>query len=336
MLYLKSFIFANLASNTAHIKALAAAGCPYLEPCEIPIADGRAHKILVTYCNGWYAIPAPEIFSRHSGTCLILGDRSSALPPHAMKLGDCFRLGSVGLVVTEMKLPGQEIRRLDGSIVQFLKDEALAFETEELAALAIEEGAGAGAGAVKAGAAESGALDTPILDDFREGNLSDSGSGPQNASSRRPSSRCSRACRTSIASDGETTALDYNSLQSHQDQDQDLSQDAGGSETETRGRAHGLDSSSQGSLSPPASPLRSSFAGMGMTMGERFICYMCYETHDTPEDPLVAPCDCRGDTRYLHVQCLHRWYQTSLNSHRAQVIRLTGSGAPACKICGGK
>ena len=247
-----------------------------------------------------------------------------------MKLGDCFRLGSVGLVVTEMKLPGLEIRRLDGSIVQFLKDEALAFETEELAALAIEEGAGA----VSAGAADSSALDTPILDDFREENLSDSGSGRQITSTRRPSSRCSRACRTSIASDGDTTALDYNSLLSHQDQD--LSQDAGGSETETRARAHGLDSSSHGSSSPPASPLRSSFAGLGMTMGERFICYMCYETHDTPEDPLVAPCDCRGDTRYLHVQCLHRWYQTSLNSHRAQVIRVTGSGAPACKICGGK
>jgi len=83
--------------------------------------------------------------------------------------------------------------------------------------------------------------------------------------------------------------------------------------------------------SPNPSPVRLT----GMAMGERFICYMCYETHDTLEDPLVAPCDCRGDTRYLHVQCLQRWYQTSMHSHRAQVIRMTGSGAPACKICGG-
>ena len=30
------------------------------------------------------------------------------------------------------------------------------------------------------------------------------------------------------------------------------------------------------------------------------------------EDALVAPCDCRGDTRYLHVQCLQKWYQASI------------------------
>ena len=85
----------------------------------------------------------------------------------------------------------------------------------------------------------------------------------------------------------------------------------------------------------PDSPPPFFCKGLGLTNGERFICYMCYETHDTAEDPLVAPCDCRGDTRYLHVACLQKWYQSSMNSHRAQVIRITGSGAPACKICGG-
>lgn len=61
---------------------------------------------------------------------------------------------------------------------------------------------------------------------------------------------------------------------------------------------------------------------------------MCYESHDTPEDHLVAPCACKGDTRYLHVQCLQKWYQSSLSGWRSLVIRTTGSGAPACKICG--
>ena len=63
-------------------------------------------------------------------------------------------------------------------------------------------------------------------------------------------------------------------------------------------------------------------------------CYMCYESHDTPEDHLVAPCACKGDTRYLHVLCLQKWYQSSLSGWRSLVIRTTGSGAPACKICG--
>jgi hypothetical protein len=72
----------------------------------------------------------------------------------------------------------------------------------------------------------------------------------------------------------------------------------------------------------------------GIGNGEKFICYMCYETHDLPEDPLVAPCECRGDTRYLHVQCLQKWYQSSVCGPQSQVIRTTGNGAPACKICG--
>lgn len=76
------------------------------------------------------------------------------------------------------------------------------------------------------------------------------------------------------------------------------------------------------------------FDVLGITNGERFVCYMCYETHDTPSDPLVAPCDCKGDTRYLHVQCLQKWYHSSVAGPQARVIRTTGSGAPACKICG--
>ena len=90
----------------------------------------------------------------------------------------------------------------------------------------------------------------------------------------------------------------------------------------------------------------------GTGANSNLFCYMCYESHDTPEDHLVAPCDCKGDTRYLHVQCLQKWYQSSLSGWRSLVIRTTGltisssenslsyysfatgSGAPACKICG--
>jgi len=218
-----------------------------------------------------------------------------------MKLGDCFRLGSVGLVVTEVKLPGEEIRRLDSSIVQFLKDEALAFDSDEdLAALAMEESAmdisGRFGGGGGGGESEAG-----------DGEYSSRDASPQQWNT--PGARASNhsLAGTSLASEGATER---------------------GTEW---GSERGDNNNNSNNNSPSSSPLR--FAGM--TMGERYICYMCYETHDTPEDPLVAPCDCRGDTRYLHVQCLHKWYQTSLNTHRAQVIRITGSGAPACKICGG-
>jgi RING-variant domain len=63
----------------------------------------------------------------------------------------------------------------------------------------------------------------------------------------------------------------------------------------------------------------------GIANGERFICYMCYETHDTPADPLVAPCECKGDTRYLHVQCLQKWYHSSVSGAHAQVLSMSAS-----------
>ena len=38
------------------------------------------------------------------------------------------------------------------------------------------------------------------------------------------------------------------------------------------------------------------------------------------------------DTRYLHVQCLQKWYHSSVCGPAARVIRTTGNGAPACKV----
>lgn len=172
---------------------------------------------------------------------------------YPIKVGDCFRLGSVGVVVSELKLEDQEEERLDARTLDFLKDEALAFDTsEDLAGLATDE-----------------------MED----------------------------CKSSHGS---------------------------------------VDSADDHTVPNYAS---------GLTNGEKYICYMCYETHNTFEDPLIAPCECKGDTRFLHVQCLQKWYHSSAHGSRAQVIRTTGkapppllvlilillvpgNGAPACKICG--
>eukprot|EP01034_Spumella_vulgaris_P022095 gene22095-28194_t len=190
---------------------------------------------------------------------MILGDRNIISAPFSVKVGDCFRLGSVGLVVSELKIPGQDELRLDAKTLQFLKDEALAFDTQEdMATLAFDE-------------------EQQIN---RESEL---------------------------------------------EHEHDLEHSLDGN-----GEEHDADE-------PSASPEKNrniSADNAGLTNGERFICYMCYETHNTEEDSLVAPCDCRGDTRYLHVQCLQKWYQSSVCGSQAQVIRTTGNGAPACKICG--
>mmetsp|Transcript_6359 Transcript_6359/g.10423 ORF Transcript_6359/g.10423 Transcript_6359/m.10423 type:complete len:1182 (-) Transcript_6359:159-3704(-) len=209
-----------------------------MEPSEYPLLDSRAHQLLIAYDNGWNAISSPEVFSRHTGTCLIIGDRTDQGRGHEIKLGDCFRLGSVGVVVSEIKRPGEKEERLDTKRLQYLREEALNFEHD-------------GDEAVLAAKEENGVL--------KQAN----GGGDD--------------C----------------------EHDEDV-------------------------VSPTA---RDNISG-------NLFCYMCYESHDTPEDHLVAPCACKGDTRYLHVQCLQKWYQSSLAGWRSLVIRTTGSGAPACKICG--
>ena len=151
-------------------------------------------------------IPFPEPFSRHSGTCLILGDRNITSAPYRMRVGDCFRLGSVGLVVSEMKELDRPEQRLDAKTLEFLKDESLKFDSpDDMAPLAADE--------------------------ERELNLKSTGVSPQKDN------------KDNINDDDDSVAAE--------------------------------------------SVCRTLCSG-GVGGGERFICYMCYETHDTEEDALVA------------------------------------------------
>jgi hypothetical protein len=66
------------------------------------LSDTRACQLLVTSHNkSYYVVPAPEAFSRHSGTCRLLGDRKHPVASHTLKVGDFLRVGSVGVVVIE-------------------------------------------------------------------------------------------------------------------------------------------------------------------------------------------------------------------------------------------
>lgn len=67
------------------------------------------------------------MFFVSTGTCLIIGDRSVHCPPLPIRLGDCFRLGSVGVVVSEIRSSDDgEPERLDAKSLQYLRDEAMA------------------------------------------------------------------------------------------------------------------------------------------------------------------------------------------------------------------
>lgn len=66
------------------------------------LSDTRACQLLVTtHAKSFWVVPAPEAFSRHSGTCRLLGDRKHPPAPHTLSVGDFLRVGSVGVVVIE-------------------------------------------------------------------------------------------------------------------------------------------------------------------------------------------------------------------------------------------
>lgn len=108
-----------------HIKE-ALANYGYTEPpLEINLSDSRAHRVLIIHTDRWYVAPSQEYFSRHSGTCIVLGDKKSTSQPFEIKIGDCFRLGSVGLVVAEVKTVNGEEQHLDSKQLDVLIDEGI-------------------------------------------------------------------------------------------------------------------------------------------------------------------------------------------------------------------
>jgi hypothetical protein len=87
------------------------------------LSDTRACQLLVTtHAKSFWVVPAPEAFSRHSGTCRLLGDRKHPPAPHTLQVGDFLRVGSVGVVVIETH-DGLENRVLsEDKIQKIMKD----------------------------------------------------------------------------------------------------------------------------------------------------------------------------------------------------------------------
>ena len=62
-------------------------------------------------------------------------------------------------------------------------------------------------------------------------------------------------------------------------------------------------------------------------------CRVCWDGHDTEEDPLRSPCSCTGSLRYIHDKCYRQWlerqYTTRSNKERVELIN---SGVE-CEVC---
>jgi len=189
------------------------------------LSDTRACQLLVTtHRKSFWVVPAPEAFSRHSGTCRLLGDRKHPPAPHSLQVGDFLRVGSVGVVVIETH-DGKENKVLSEEKIQkIMKDTTNS---------------------------NGGFLDL-------------------------------------AETDGENS-------------DDSMDGDVQG---------HKLPTGEQNADSKP-------------------VCYMCFDEEDTDENPMITPCKCKGDTQYVHVECLRKWHTAEADN---QICFLSSVDA-TCSVC---
>lgn len=97
----------------------------------------------------YFVVPSPELFSRHTGTCRVLGDKHQRAADHPLQVGDYLRIGSVGLVVSEMHVGegGGGAVAISERDLYYLREDAGElkedlFSLEEAATAAAERGQG--------------------------------------------------------------------------------------------------------------------------------------------------------------------------------------------------
>ena len=56
---------------------------------------------------------------------------------------------------------------------------------------------------------------------------------------------------------------------------------------------------------------------------------MCFDEEDTVENPMITPCKCSGDTKYVHVECLRKWHTAEADN---QICFLSSVDA-TCSVC---
>ena len=196
------------------------------------LSDTRASQLLITsHHKSYYVIPAPEAFSRHSGTCRLLGDRKHNPCNHTLKVGDFLRVGSVGVVVIETHNGTQHESMSEERIQRIMQDTTV-----------------------------GGYVDAEETD------LEDS------------------------------------------------------SDVETAGAFLARHAASLPTL---PSPTKSNQEYDVPT------CYMCFDDEDTEENPLISPCKCKGDTQFVHVDCLRKWHTAEADN---QICFLSTVDA-TCSVC---
>ena len=239
-------------------------------------ARAYSSQLRVAHNEGkFYCMPGRDsFFSSHTGACVLLGDRKHRSARHMLRLGDILRMGSVGLVISE-------IRRSD---------------------------------------TDSESLSTAQLRSLRAGA----------STSRVAYSRDGPTAEASVA-EGTATGMGWPIADAASQDEGDTDWPNAADDTDTDGEddeltVRGTSSTGIGASSTTVPQQRGKRA-LG-ALGP--CCYICYDKHSA-EDPLVSPCDCRGDTKYVHVKCLAKWNLTGQGQIFVRTQNLAGTAS--CSIC---
>ena len=69
--------------------------------------------------------------------------------------------------------------------------------------------------------------------------------------------------------------------------------------------------------------------GVDNATNDHPVCYMCFDEEDTVDNPMITPCKCSGDTKYVHVECLRKWHTAEADN---QICFLSSVDA-TCSVC---
>ena len=62
-------------------------------------------------------------------------------------------------------------------------------------------------------------------------------------------------------------------------------------------------------------------------------CKVCLQGEDNSADKLVAPCQCRGSCRYIHLECLREWVKSKVRKEHKGIVTSYCFRKWECELC---
>jgi hypothetical protein len=277
--------------------------------------DSRATTLAVKYdpSRGKFVCGSSiERFSGHTGVCRVLGSKKYPIIPHSLQIGDLLRIGSVGLVVCELN------RGPSDTDVEALTEDEYQYIKENYLSLPLQQ--------TFRPTDSTGRSNNQHEDEDEEEEEEDN---QEHDRTRRPQKM--RSGETSDEGESEEDGVKRSEDGDDEDEGEDDDEDEKGG-VGRRGNHPG----GSGSGRKKTQRAKNKEALLGSK--EKRFCYICYDTDEEPdENPLVAPCNCKGDTKYVHLECLQRWNNNldadgSNPNHKMCAVTNT-DGLDVCSIC---